>query len=108
MNSSLVDAVLSFITGALLIILWMLGAYIVEGAQKRTDRKSHPMLDVYKGFQEDSWLKRSSLEDRLQAPVQPSQPTRPETMGIVKDADTLVERVYEVHSEIGVLTDEIK
>lgn len=108
MNSSLVDSILSFTTGVLLMILWMLGAYIVEGAQKSSAHKDNPVIEAYKGFTEGSWLKRGGFEDRMEYPVPPSQPTRPETMDIIKEADALVERVYEVHSEMGVITDEIK
>lgn len=109
MNSNLVDAALSFVTGVVLMLMWLLGAYLVEGARGAGVAKAKSAVEgEYEVFNREVWLKSTRFEARPELPIEPSRPTRPETMEIIKDAEILTEQVYEMHSEVGVLTDEIE
>lgn len=113
MNSNLVETLVSFITGMLLVFTWLIGAYIVNGASAtKTEIPSIKEDDVLKRLKEDleslKEVRSQPFLKHMQAPVEPAKPTRSETLEMIKTADKLVEEVYQMHNEVGVLTDEVK
>lgn len=131
MNSNLVEAALSVVTGLLIVFSWIAAAYILEELKFEDSAhamESEPMvaeeaeagdpntLKIKMGDIEVLTVEYSSEEDAVQFEIQELMqsrevepaPSRPETIEMVNQADALMDEVYEMHTNIGVLTNEIK
>ena len=131
MNSNLVEAVMSIFTGLLIVISWMTVAYVIqelkfEGSVHAMESEAVYMeeggeddtnvLKIKMGKIEVLAVEYSSEDEAVQPDPQDFMqsreveppPSRPETIEMINQADALVDEVYEMHTNMGVLTNEIK